>query len=170
MRFCSPDDGELEERVELGLDFGLECEDGSDDISAVRFDYQRYLSLRSAPVHQLELSLVHKQNKKPRATYLHDLTEPLLDVTARLAQKQMTKRCDLRADTWRSNRVDRDMHGADLLYERALLELMARASGERGVQSGEEPARLRCHNASGHTSAVCQPYRPISVLQNQTEK
>ena len=61
MRFCSPNDGKLEKRVELGLDFGLERQDGGDDISAVRFDYQRHLSLRSAPVRQLELSLMHAQ-------------------------------------------------------------------------------------------------------------
>ena len=61
MRLCSPKDSELKERVELGLDFGLERQDGGDDISAVRFDYQRHLSLRSAPVRQLELSLMHAQ-------------------------------------------------------------------------------------------------------------
>ena len=79
----------------------------------------------------------------------------------------MAERRDLRADTRGSNWMDRDMDRASLLYERALLQLVARASGKRGVQACEEPARLRCHDASRRARAIRQPAGCVSCqLEN----
>ena len=95
-------------------------------------------------------------------TYLLDLPKPHLHVTARLAQQEVAERRDLRADTRGSNWMDRDMDRASLLNERALLQLVARASGERGAQACEEAARLRCHDAGRHTRAIRQPAEYIN--------
>ena len=82
------------------------------------------------------------------------LSKPLFHITSRLAQTEVVKRSDLCAGAWETNGVDPNVHRANLLYKRALLELMARSSREHGIESSEEAMRLRCRNAGGNAGAI----------------
>ena len=72
---------------------------------------------------------------------------------------------DLRADARRSCWVDRDVHRARALDNRAIIELVLRPGRERRVQPREEASAVRRNDPGSDPRAICQSaVRPTCVL------
>jgi hypothetical protein len=72
-------------------------------------------------------------------------------------QQQAAKRCDLGADARPTSKVtDREMQCSDLLDDRAIRQLMHRASRKRCAQTTKEAVVNRRDDCLRNTSAICK--------------